>query len=95
MIKINDDDDEPLFRVRYIEKGGYWEEYNRMTKTWTHLCNKDKCTAKICKSSDTLCTNHYNKENKPKKKSKRLNTNIKKKNTKQELPLETIFEDKV
>jgi hypothetical protein len=111
MIKPNnnvhdDDDDEPAFHVRYItdksieNKDGYWEQYDIMKKSWFRLC--DECVNKVCKSSKSLCTFHYNKENNLKKKtknikkkSKRLNTNLKKKPNKQKLPLETIIDDKV
>jgi hypothetical protein len=72
-----------------------------LKKSWSRLC--DECTRKVCKASDSLCILHYNKENKPKnntrlksrnmkKKIKRLDTKVKKKN---ELPLEPIIDTKV
>jgi hypothetical protein len=39
-------------------KHGYWEDYNRITKTWSRLC--DKCLKKVCRSSTNLCNRHYN-----------------------------------
>jgi hypothetical protein len=101
------DDDEPSFRIRLIkgksDEGNYeyWEQYNPLKKSWYRLC--DECIRKVCKASDSLCILHYNKENKPKtntrlksrnmkKKIKRLDTKVKKKN---ELPLEPIIDTKV
>jgi hypothetical protein len=79
MIKTNDDD-EPLFRIRYVNKDGYWEQYDRMKKSWFRIC--DECVEKVCKSSNNLCKLHYTQRKKIKKKPKRLNTNIKKKKSK-------------
>jgi len=101
------DDDEPSFRIRLIKDKSnegnyeYWEQYNPLKKSWYRLC--DECIRKVCKASDSLCILHYNKENKPKintrlksrnmkKKIKRLDTKVKKKN---ELPLEPIIDTKV
>jgi len=108
MFKKNDDDDdyEPFFHVHYIKdetvenKYGYWEEYNVLKKSWFRLC--DECVKKVCKSSESLCALHYNKENKPKKntknmkkKTKRLNTNTKKRNTKRKIPLKDLTDVKI
>ncbi len=74
MIKTNDDhdddDEEVFFHRRYNtdkpleDEDGYWEEYDIFKKTWFRLC--DECLEKVCKSTETLCAFHYNKENKPK-----------------------------
>lgn len=99
MTKLDDDDDfEPIFYVRYVDKGDYWEEYNSITKTMARLCVQ--CPKRICKSSKSLCAKHLIKENKPKiikKKTKRLNTDKNKKNNtkKRKHPLKTIIEEKV
>ena len=102
--------DEPVFHVRYIEdglmksKGGYWEKYDLFKKTWFRLC--DECSRKVCKSSESLCIFHYNKENKLKKKAilksvdarkntKRLNNVIRRKNKKGEFSLESVINTKV
>jgi hypothetical protein len=72
----DDDDDEPLFHRRYIldssveNKHGYWEDYDRINKTWFRLC--DKCLKKICRSSTYLCTIHYNQIKIKKNKSDRI-----------------------
>jgi hypothetical protein len=102
-MKKKTNDDEPLFRVRYVKnkpienKRNYWEKYDISKKSWFRLC--DECVKKVCKSSESLCTFHYNKEKKSKinmkKKLKRLNPKVKKKNNKQKLPTEAISDTKV
>jgi hypothetical protein len=91
MILTDDDDDyEPQFRQRYINdpsvenKHGYWEDYNRINKTWFRLC--DKCMTKVCRSSTYLCTFHYNQLKK--RKSKLLKENL----SSNRIPMEEINE---
>jgi len=92
MIKT-DDDDEPLFRIRYVNKDGYWEQYNRMKKSWFRLC--DECVEKVCKSSNNLCTLHYTQQNKSKTRRKNIKKKSKRLNTKRKISSKTIIDNKV
>jgi hypothetical protein len=69
------DYDEPAFRVRHEPKGDYWVQYDVLNKSWFRLCHE--CIKKVCNSSESLCSFHYNKQEKMKKKLKRLNTKAK------------------
>ncbi|CAF1057752.1 unnamed protein product [Rotaria sp. Silwood1] len=104
------DDEEPLFRIRYIKKDmienkdGYWEQYNTYRKLWYRLCNQ--CMQRVRKPSESLCIYHFNQENKSKRKTifkprtlkknlKRLDNKIKRKNNKRKLSLETTIDNKL
>lgn len=99
----DNDEDEPFFRIHFVSDKsipkihGYWEEYDRLKKSWSRLCLE--CARKVCKVSGSLCRYHYNKENKlnlqkMRKKTKRLGTKRKIKKQRKH-PFETKNHEKV